>query len=135
MANVGDVVEIAGRKIGESAREGTVIAVSGALLRIRWATGEESSLIPGPGTMTVLGRGSAPAAPKKSVPKKAAPKKAPPAKKAKAPAKKAKTPAKTTKAPAKKAKAPAKKAKAPAKKTAAKKTAKKATKKAAKKRR
>src|SRR3954467_4659680 len=124
MAKVGDVVEIVGRKLGEATREGTVVAVSGALLRIRWASGEESSLIPGPGTMSVMGggSGSAPAS-----------KKATPAKKAKVPAKKAKAPAKKATAPAKKAKAPAKKAKVPAKKAKSSSTKKAAPKKAAKK--
>jgi hypothetical protein len=135
MANVGDVVEIVGRKIGEATREGKVVAVSGSLLRIRWASGEESSLIPGPGTINVLksGSGSAPAT-KKAAAKKATPKKAPPAKKAKAPAKKAKAPAKKASVPAKKAKAPAKKAAPKKASKKAKAPAKKATKKSAKKR-
>jgi hypothetical protein len=74
MVKVGNVVEIAGRKIGETPREGTVMAVSGSLLRIRWASGEESSLIPGPGTMTVIGskRTAKKSATKKSTAKKAA---------------------------------------------------------------
>jgi hypothetical protein len=108
VANNGDRVEVASSK-GKS-RTGRVIASSGQMLTIRWDSGDETSLIAGPGTLTVLKRARppAPARPaKKTAAKKTAAKKAPAARKA--PAKKA--PAK--KAPAKKAparKAPAKKA-------------------------
>ena len=134
MAAVGDRVEVAAQKGGS--RTGTVTATHDSMITVRWDTGGESSLIPGPGVITVLTRrrSKAPTAPavKKAT---AATTKAPTAKKAakapakKAPAKKAtvkKTTVKKTvaKAPAKKA-APAaakKAAKAPAKKAPAKKT-------------
>jgi DNA-binding protein HU-beta len=125
MANVGDRVQIASTKVGREPRVGEVTAVQGNLLTVRWESGEESTLAPASGSISVLsgGTGRRPArsvaAPRKAATKKATAKKAP----AKAPARKA--PAK--KAPAKKApakKAPAKKApakKAPAKKAPAKK--------------
>jgi hypothetical protein len=37
-------------------REGVVTAVAGAMLRIHWASGQESTLVPAPGSLTVLGR-------------------------------------------------------------------------------
>jgi hypothetical protein len=127
VANNGDRVEVASSK-GKS-RIGRVISSSGQMLTIRWDSGDETSLIAGPGTLTVLkrARAAAPAGPAKKTPaKKTAAKKAP-AKRA--PAKKA--PAK--RAPAKKTaakKAPAQRGpvrKAPAKKTPARKaTARKA---------
>jgi hypothetical protein len=126
MPNVGDLVEVASSK---GRRNGKVIGLSGVLVTVRWSTGEETSVVPGPGTLTVTRRGRAAAAsksPARSSAGKSAAKKVP-AKKA--PAKKA--PA--GKAPAKKVvakKAPAKKVvakkvvakKGPAKKAVAKKT-------------
>ena len=56
MASVGDKVRVLSGKGGQPPRDGVVTAVSGALLRIRWSSGEETSLIPGPGVMTVVGR-------------------------------------------------------------------------------
>ena len=112
-------------------REGVVTALVGSMLRVRWPSQEETIVIPGPGTLTVLASSGddapsavppgqpAPkkAAAKKAAPKKAAPKKAAPKKAvAKAAPKKA-----APKAAAKKAapkKAAAKKA-APTKKKAA----------------
>ena len=35
-------------------------AVAGAMLRIRWASGQESTLVPAPGSLTVLGRAKRP---------------------------------------------------------------------------
>jgi len=35
-------------------REGVVTAVTGSLLRLRWPSGEETTVIPAPGTLTVL---------------------------------------------------------------------------------
>ena len=66
-------------------REGVVTALVGSMLRVRWASQEETMVIPGPGTLTVLASSGddAPSAappgqpvPKKAAPKKAAPKKA-----------------------------------------------------------
>jgi len=33
-----------------------VTGVTGGLLRIRWSTGEESTVVPGPGAYTVVGK-------------------------------------------------------------------------------
>jgi Domain of unknown function (DUF1918) len=130
MATVGDRVHVASRKLGQPPREGVVIGLSGRLVRVRWATGEESTIVPGT-SVSIGGKPKFSVGAKKSaktarVAKRAPAKKAP-AKKAaatKAPSKKV---AATKSAPAKKApakKAPAKKApakKAPAKKAPAKK--------------
>jgi len=37
-------------------RLGVVLSTSGTMLQIRWESGEETSLIPGPGVLTVLGK-------------------------------------------------------------------------------
>jgi hypothetical protein len=117
MPDIKDRVEVASRKGGS--RTGRVIAVSGQLLTIAWDTGGESSLIAGPGTLTVIKRrrqpaaSTAAAAPARAIAKKSTAVRSTASKKA--PAKKA--PAK--KAPAKKVAAK----KAPAKKVAAKKVA------------
>jgi hypothetical protein len=60
---------------------GVVIAVTGSMVRVRWPSGEETTVVPAPGTLTVLASSGdqAPAlrreraAPKKAAPKKAAP--------------------------------------------------------------
>ena len=100
MADVGDRVEVLSKS---GTRQGKVTRVSGALVTVEWDTGGQTTVIPAPGVMSVIGARAA--------------KKAAPAKKKKAPAKKA--------APAKKKAATAKKKKAPAKKVPAKKKAKK----------
>jgi hypothetical protein len=125
MVKVGDRVELASRKIGQEARTGVVVAVAGTLLTIRWGSGEESTLIPGPGSMRVVQGGGRASknSPAKKAPAKTATAKKVPAKKApakKAPAKKAakaSQPAKAQKAAPKKATAQ----KAPAAKKATKK--------------
>ena len=61
MASVGDKVRVLSGKGGQPPRDGVVTAVSGSLLRIKWSTGEETSLIPGPGAVTVTGRVRTPA--------------------------------------------------------------------------
>src|SRR5207237_3851136 len=55
MAKVGETVEVAGRKVGDPRRRGTVTGVRGAMIQVRWESGEETALIPGPGTLTVIG--------------------------------------------------------------------------------
>jgi hypothetical protein len=52
MVEVGNRVSIASKKGGS--RIGVVTAVSGSLVTVRWDGGEETSLIPGPGVLTVL---------------------------------------------------------------------------------
>jgi Domain of unknown function (DUF1918) len=74
MVNVGDRIQLRLNKGAD--REGVVTAVTGSMLRVRWVSDEETTVIPGPGTLTVLGR----AARKGARPRKettAAPKKAP----------------------------------------------------------
>jgi Domain of unknown function (DUF1918) len=52
---IGDSVEAATRKIGQTPRTGTVTAVRGALITVRWDSGDETTLIPAAGTLTVIG--------------------------------------------------------------------------------
>ena len=100
MAVVGDRVQVPSKRVGQTPREGVVTGVSGALLRVTWSGGEESTIFPSMGSLVVVGRVRA--GPKKSASKKAASKKAPTKK---APTKKAvkasKPVAKTTKGPTK----------------------------------
>ena len=93
MANVGDRIRLSSMKGPD--REGIVTAVTGSLIRVRWSSDEETTVIPAPGTLTVLAAG-------KAVPQKAAKKRS------------AKQPAGATKNPVNKSTTP--------KKTAAKKT-------------
>ena len=51
MADVGDRIAVASK--GEP-RSGVVTAVSGAMITVRWDTGGETSLIPGPGVLSVV---------------------------------------------------------------------------------
>ena len=122
MADVGDRIEVSQTK-GQPARAGLVIAIQGRMMTVRWDSGEESKLVPGPGAITVLGRGRLPS------PALAGSASAPGPRAGARPARTAKrAPKKAAKAPAKKA--PAKKAsakKAPAKKASAKKAPRKAT--------
>jgi hypothetical protein len=54
MPQVGDRVEIASQK--GSARTGVVTATTGEMVSVRWDTGGETTMVPGPGSVTVLGR-------------------------------------------------------------------------------
>ena len=56
MATVGDRVHVASRKLGQPPREGVVTGVSGRLLRVRWSTGEESTIVPGTGSVSIGGK-------------------------------------------------------------------------------
>ena len=51
MADVGDRIAVASK--GEP-RSGVVTAVSGAMITVRWDRGGETSLIPGPGIVSVV---------------------------------------------------------------------------------
>lgn len=51
MAQVGDRIAVSSK--GQP-RSGVVTAVSGAMITVRWDTGGETSLIPGPGVLSVL---------------------------------------------------------------------------------
>ena len=54
MVEVGDEIELSTRKVGQAPRTGTVIAVRGRLVTVRWPTGEQSTLVPSPGTLSVV---------------------------------------------------------------------------------
>jgi hypothetical protein len=56
MADVSDRVRVHSRKGREAPREGEVASVVGHLLRIRWSTGEESTMAPSPGSLSVVGK-------------------------------------------------------------------------------
>src|SRR3712207_5848318 len=53
MVRVGEQIRLTLNK--GAGREGVVTGLAGSMLRVRWASGEESTVIPGPGTLTVLG--------------------------------------------------------------------------------
>jgi len=56
MAVVGDRVHVPSRKLGEAPRDGVVTGVTGSLLRVRWSTGEESTVVPSMGSLAVVGK-------------------------------------------------------------------------------
>lgn len=56
MPDVGDQIRIASTKVGEAPREGVVTSVIGQLLHVRWSTGEESTIVPASGSVTVVGK-------------------------------------------------------------------------------
>jgi hypothetical protein len=58
MAVVGDRVQISSRKVGEAPRDGVVTGVTGSLLRVRWSTGEESTVVPSMGSLALVGKQS-----------------------------------------------------------------------------
>ena len=66
MVKVGDRIRLSSMKGPD--REGVVTAVTGSLVRVRWSSEEETTVVPAPGTLTVLAAG-------KVVPHKAATKK------------------------------------------------------------
>jgi len=51
MADVGDQIAVASKG---KPRSGVVTAVKGAMITVRWNTGNETSLIPGPGVLSVV---------------------------------------------------------------------------------
>src|SRR5579864_606760 len=51
MADVGDQVVVVSKGVP---RSGVVTAVRGAMITVRWDTGAETSLIPGPGVLSVV---------------------------------------------------------------------------------
>jgi len=72
MPEIGDRIRMHAVKVDQAPREGVVTGVSGTLLRIKWSTGEETSMIPGPGSLMVIGKvrkasGKKAAAPAKAV--------------------------------------------------------------------
>ena len=58
MAVVGDRVQVSSTKVGEAPRDGVVTGVTGSLLRVRWSTGEESTVVPSMGSLAVVGKQS-----------------------------------------------------------------------------
>ena len=86
MPDVGDRVRVQSTKVGGASRDGVVTRVIGRLLHVRWSTGEESTIVPAPGSMAVIGKVKVLSAKKVSTPANAAG-----AKKASAPARGAKS--------------------------------------------
>lgn len=85
MVKVGDHISLASNA---ATRSGVVVALSGSLIRVRWESGAETNVIPGPGTLSVVPSAKQPAKkPKAKATKKSAP--ATKAKPAKAKGKKA----------------------------------------------
>ncbi len=58
MVKIGDRIRLSSMK-GPN-REGVVTAVTGSLVQLRWPSGEETTVVPAPGTLTVLTGGDAP---------------------------------------------------------------------------
>ena len=52
MVKAGDRIRLSSTKGPD--RDGVVTAVTGSLLRVRWPSEEETTVIPAPGTLTVL---------------------------------------------------------------------------------
>ena len=52
MVKVGDRIRLSSTKGPD--RDGVVTAVTGSLLRVRWPSDEETTVVPAPGTLTVL---------------------------------------------------------------------------------
>jgi hypothetical protein len=52
MVNVGDRIRLSSTKGPD--RDGVVTAVTGSLVRVLWPSGEETTVVPAPGTLTVL---------------------------------------------------------------------------------
>jgi hypothetical protein len=83
VVKVGDHIALASNA---ATRSGVVVALSGSLIRVRWESGAETNVIPGPGTLSVVPAAKKQAAAAKK-PKAKAAKKSAPAKKAKPPSK------------------------------------------------
>jgi hypothetical protein len=83
MPKPGDRVVVEGTKVGGGRREGTLVELSGRLMKIRWTDGGETMMAPGAGAVSFHpGGGKKPSAPAKAKPKaKATPAKAPAKKK------------------------------------------------------
>jgi uncharacterized protein DUF1918 len=56
MPDVGDRVRMHATKVDQAPREGVVTGVNGSLLRVKWSTGEETTMVPGPGSVAVIGK-------------------------------------------------------------------------------
>jgi hypothetical protein len=53
MADVGDRIETTSKA---APRAGVVTGISGAMITVRWDTGDETTLVPGPGVLRVTER-------------------------------------------------------------------------------
>ena len=71
MPKPGDRVVIEGTKVGGGRREGTLVEMSGPLMRVRWEDGAESYMAPGAGSVRFLA-GNAKSSAKKTPAKPAA---------------------------------------------------------------
>jgi hypothetical protein len=56
MMQVGDRVELESEKVGRKPRAGVVTQIQGALIGVKWETGEESMFVPAAGSLRVVGR-------------------------------------------------------------------------------
>ena len=56
MPSIGDRVRFESTKVAQAHRDGVVTGVDGELLHIEWSTGGESSLVPGAGSITIVGK-------------------------------------------------------------------------------
>ena len=70
MPSIGDRVRFESAKVGQVPRDGVVTAVDGELLHIEWSTGGESSLVPGAGSLTTVGKVSGKTAAKRPAKKR-----------------------------------------------------------------
>jgi hypothetical protein len=61
MVEVGDRVEVVGRKVGQEPRRGQVTGVRGSLVEVRWENGDQTAFVPAAGSLTVV----APAQPRR----------------------------------------------------------------------
>jgi hypothetical protein len=57
MVQVGDRIRLSSMKGPD--RDGVVTAVTGSLVRVRWPSGDETTVAPAPGTLSVLATGKA----------------------------------------------------------------------------
>jgi uncharacterized protein DUF1918 len=69
MPKPGDRVVVEGTKVGGGRREGTLVELSGRLMRIRWNDGGETFMAPGAGAVSFLPGGAKGAAAAKAKPK------------------------------------------------------------------
>ena len=70
MLKIGYRIRLRSRKGPD--REGVITAVTGSMLRVRWQTEDETTVIPAPGTLTVLAPAPPPVATKSAAKKTAA---------------------------------------------------------------
>ena len=70
MPDIGDRVRVQSTKVGQADRDGVVTGVAGRLLTVMWVTGEESTFVPGPGSMRVIGKARKSSAKKEAAPAK-----------------------------------------------------------------